>query len=121
MDYRKEITLEQLLTDYGWEEVFGEGSGGNCTQDVSAYDGTDTARCTRADVVEIIAAVNGENDDADWIGLFRLADGRFLAASGECDYTGWDCQAGNTLTVGATLESVIQYGLTAYQRERLTV
>lgn len=45
---------------------------------------------TRGDVIEVIAKVNGENDDADWVGVFRLRDGRYAYLSAGCDYTGWD-------------------------------
>lgn len=117
----KEITLEQLRQDCDWEEVFGEGSGGNCTRDVDSQDGTPTDQFTRANVVEIIAAVNGENDGEDWIGIFRLDDGRVVAATGGCDYTGWDCRAGNTLTVARSIGAAIQFGLTDDQRQRLGI
>ena len=90
----REITLAALVEDYDWGEVFGEGTGGNC--DKSKIDACppgakiDLTPPNRADVVEVIAAVNGENDGPNWVGLFRLKDGRILLASGGCDYTGWD-------------------------------
>lgn len=77
------------------------------------------ATVERADVTSIIAAVNGENDGPDWLGVFTLKDGRFLVASGGCDYTGWDCQAGNNLTVCATMADVLQFGLSPEERGRL--
>ena len=67
----------------------------------------------------VIAAVNGENEYSHWIGVFKLKDGRFLIANGQCDYTGWDCRAGNTLQVGRTLSDVLQYGLTRDELLRL--
>jgi len=85
-----EITMDTLKDDYDWEEVFGEGSGGNCTQDIESLDGTPTDTCPRSDVAEILSAVNGENDGDEWIGVFRMRDGRYLAAVAGCDYTGWD-------------------------------
>ena len=118
---RQEITLEELQTDYDWAEVFGEGTGGNCTQDLDSLDGTSLETCLRRDVAEVIAAVNGANEYDDWVGVFRMRDGRFLAAVGGCDYTGWDCQASNTLTVAATLESLITSGLTPEQCRRLEI
>jgi hypothetical protein len=86
----REITLEELPTDYDWASVFGEENGFNCNSEVHSMDGTSTERMKRTDVVEIIAAVNGEGDGAEWAGVFRLKDGRFLFATGSCDYTGWD-------------------------------
>lgn len=117
----KEITLEELKSDYDWEEVFGEGDGGNTDGTVEGINGCDASPVSREMVVEVLAAVNGENDEDDWLGLFRLADGRFLVAEGECDYTGWDCRACNRLTVFKTLEDAITYGLTPEQQLKLDV
>lgn len=116
-----EITIKELREDYDWSEVFGEGGGGNCSQDVESLDGTSTDVCMRSDVAEIIGAVNGVNDGDEWVGVFRMADGRYLAAVGSCDYTGWDCRAANTLTVASTLERLLETGLTPDQKERLGV
>lgn len=121
-----EITIEDLTSndDYNWREVFGEGSGANTDRRVeptppgAAVSNNDVLR---KDVIKIIAAVNGENDGADWVGLFELRDGRFLVASGGCDYTGWDCQASNNLVVAATLEDAIKFGLDDGQRARLEI
>mgnify|MGYP005999294605 CR=1 FL=1 len=85
-----EISLPELVNDFDWREVFGQGFGGNTDQDVESLDGTDTSVCPIEDVVEIIAAANGENDGDEWLGVFRMRDGRLLAACGSCDYTGWD-------------------------------
>jgi len=74
--------------DYDWTEVFGQGDGGNCTQDVESLDGTHTEVCRIKDIDTIIALVNGENDGDEWIGVFLLRDGRYLAAVGACDLTG---------------------------------
>lgn len=117
-----EITMDELQQSYDWEEVFGEGSGGNCTNETDPCPPDakiDTSPPKRADVTEIIAAVNGDNEGPDWIGVFRLKDGRYLVAQGGCDYTGWDCQASNSMHVGATLDDVLQYGLGVTEFERL--
>jgi hypothetical protein len=118
---KKDITLDELRSSYDWEEVFGEGSGGNTTRDIDSIDGTGTSPFTRQDVVEVIAAVNGENDGSEWVGVFRLADDRYLAAMGWCDYTGWDCRAGNTLTVAETLETAVRFGLSDEARRLLNI
>lgn len=89
----QEITLPVLLTDSDWAQVFADENDGNVSKNTDACppgSDVDTAPPSRTDVVEIIAAVNGENDGQDWEGVFRLADGRYLLASGGCDYTGWD-------------------------------
>lgn len=119
---RIEITLEELLDDYDWAQVFADENAGNVDSAVEPAppgSSVSTAEVSRTDVAEIIAAVNGENDGADWLGLFLLKDGRYLVASGGCDYTGWDCQAGNQLLACATLDDAMQYGLSESERERL--
>lgn len=117
----REITLEELQTSYDWEEVFGEGSCGNTTPVVETVDGTPCDPCPRSEVAEIIAAVNGEHDEDDWVGVFRMKDGRFLLAVAGCDYTGWDCRADNDLTVAASLDALIQMALTPEQCKRLGI
>lgn len=120
----KEIEINELLTSYDWEEVFGEGSGGNCDwviQVVPPGSKVDSSGISRKKVVEIIAAVNGCNDEDDWVGLFLLDDGRYLVAEGGCDYTGWDCQASNSLCVAGSLEDAIKYGLNPEQQSRLGI
>lgn len=118
----KEITLDQLKANSDWEAVFGEDSGGNTDRVVeSAKPGlkVNLDEVSREDVKKIIAAANGENDGADWIGLFELKDGRFLIASGGCDYTGWDCHASNHLAVADSLTTAIRFGLGDSERLRL--
>jgi hypothetical protein len=117
-----EITIEELVNDYDWSEVFGEGTGGNCDGEISVIPPgakVDKSGVSRAMVAEIIAAVNGENDESEWIGVFLLNDGRFLIAEGGCDYTGWDCRAGNSLCVCGSLHDAIKYGLNPEQQKRL--
>ena len=123
---RCEITLEVLRNSHtgnwdslDWAEAFGEGIGGNCTQDIESLDGTSTDPCLRKDVVRILGAVNGENDGEEWVGVFVMRDGRFLSVVASCDYTGWDCLAGNTMTVASSLESLLETGLTPDQKKRL--
>lgn len=90
----KEISLEDLPNDYDWKEVFGEGTGGNTDKALDRCppmsDVSIDSVPMLSDVVEVIAAVNGENEGPDWVGVFRLRDGRILLANGGCDYTGWD-------------------------------
>jgi hypothetical protein len=74
---------------------------------------------TREDVAEIVAIVDGENDGDDWLGVFRLADGRFAALRAGCDYTGWGCQEGGNSDVAPSLEAIVQFGLKADERKRL--
>lgn len=116
-----EADLSEILSSYDWAEVFGEGDGGNCTQDVESLDGTLTDFVLRKNILEVLASANGENDGASWICVVRLNDGRFAACEGSCDYTGWDCYAGNTITVASSFESLIISGLTPDNCNRLEI
>lgn len=114
----------QELNDYNWAEVFGEGSGGNCTAIIpNTPPGieVDGKTFSREDVVEISEMVEGEHDGPDWVVYGRLADGRWFVARGGCDYTGWDCRAGNGGDVANTKDEIIRYGLTQEERERFSI
>lgn len=118
----RDVTLEELVDSYDWREVFGVGGGGNCTDETDAIPpgaAVDTTPPKIEDVVEIYAAVNGENDESDWVGLFRVRDGRFVVAYGGCDYTGWDCRASNQIEVASTAADVVHLGLDKDQLARL--
>jgi uncharacterized protein (TIGR02996 family) len=89
----REVEIDKLASDYDWQEVFGVGSGGNCTPKADACPpgaSVDMTPPVIGEVAEVIAAVNGEPDEEDWLGLFRMNDGRFVVAYAGCDYTGWD-------------------------------
>lgn len=118
---KNEATIEQIQNDYDWQEVFGEGTGGNCTQEVDSHDGTATDPVLRANVVEVLASVNGENDGDSWICIVRLNDGRLACCEGSCDYTGWDCSANNTITVASSFASLIESGVTPEWCRRLDI
>ena len=77
------------LDDNDWAQVFADENAGNVSKDLELH-GCSDAPVSREDVAEIVCMFDGDNDGPDWCGVFRLADGRFLAASGGCDYTGWD-------------------------------
>ena len=75
----------------------------------------------RIDVARVIATSDGENDGADWIGVFELKDGRFAYLTASCDYTGWDCQSGGNAIVSHALDHLLQFGLTEDARGRLAL
>ncbi len=89
-----ETSLGKLRDGYSWLEVFGEdGNAGNTGNEVDPCppdSDVDTSPPTRADIEVILAVSEGEHDEDSWEGVFLLKDGRFLLASGWCDYTGWD-------------------------------
>jgi len=113
------------LDNYDWAEVFGEGSGGNCTpiNPQPQPPDSDVSRATfgREDVAAIIAMEDGEKDEKDWIIYGILKDGRYFSARGGCDYTGWDCQASNSGDVAKTITDIEKFGLTDDERIRFGV
>ena len=46
-------------------------------------------------VVGLVLTQAGENDGPSWKWEVKLEDGTTWKLEGWCDYTGWDCQAGN--------------------------
>lgn len=120
-----EATLEKILEDRNdWEEVFGEASQHNCQAKADVIPpgaNVDPTAPKRTDIARVIASVNGENDGEHWLGVFELKDGRFLFADGWCDYTGWDCQAGNSLELAESLDDLLLYGLNESERKRLGI
>lgn len=117
-----EITIKELLEDSDWAHVFADASCDNVDKTIHVVppgSSVSDAVVSRSDVSQIIAAVNGENDEDDWLGVFLLKDGRFLIAGGGCDYTGWDCRAGNHLAVAKDMDDVLQFGLDDRQKKRL--
>jgi hypothetical protein len=41
-------------------------------------------------ITEILATIEGCNDEADWHWIVRLEGGDYAYITGGCDYTGWD-------------------------------
>lgn len=112
------------IDSYDWAEVFGEGTGGNCTPiipDIPLGSNVNPATFCRNDVAAILGQEEGENDGPDWIVYGQLTDGRFFLARGGCDYTGWDCRAGNSGNVADTLENLIRFGMNEDERSRFKV
>jgi hypothetical protein len=75
----------------------------------------------RIDVAEVLGTSDGENDGANWVGVFRLKDGRFAFLSAGCDYTGWDCQSSGYAVVSHDLSHLIRFGLGEEDRVRLNL
>jgi hypothetical protein len=108
-----------------WGEVFGDETSGNCTKFTPNRSPDDKVTSqepfSREDVELIEGLQEGENDGPDWIVWGRLKDGRWFVARGGCDYTGWDCQAGNSGDVASTRDDIIRFGMTPDERERFQV
>ncbi len=75
------IDLESFKSGYAWRCAFHQAFLGSYG---SEKDGP------IKDVVEVIAAAEGENDGPNWLAVVRMADGRFAKVFAGCDYTGWD-------------------------------
>ena len=83
------------LDNYDWGEVFKYAEPHECEilhkHGPESVLGSDAcvSGFSREDVVEILAIDDGDNDGPDWVGVFRLQDGRFACIRAGCDYTGW--------------------------------
>lgn len=77
------------LDNYDWAQIFADENWGNVTKEIEAH-GCSDAPFTREDVSRIIAMDNDGSEEPIFAGLFQLQDGRYLAATGWHDYTGWD-------------------------------
>ncbi len=110
------------LDDYDWAEVFGEGTGRNCgailPQTIPGDDKTPSHTFSREDVALIKGQVEGDNDGPSWIIYGQLKDGRWFFAEGSCDYTGWDCQAGNGGAIASNEEELIRLLMSPDDRTR---
>lgn len=133
-----ESVLDARICGYDWEHVFQccgavevsymvgnepEYSTAYNNPAVSAAAGSNASAdpFQRVDVAEVIATADGANDEAAWLGVFRLKDGRFAFLSASCDYTGWDCQSGGHAIVSHDLQHLVQFGLGYEDRARLNL
>jgi hypothetical protein len=118
----------ERLNDYNWKEAFGAagkdlytelGRQGCKPVVVQFAKPVSTEPFDREDVAEIIAIDDGENDGPNWIGVFRLKDGRYALIDAGCDYTGWGCREWGVAEVCGTLHEMVRWGLSNEQRKRL--
>jgi hypothetical protein len=111
--------IVEFMENYGWQHAFNEAVNGQC---LDTYNPETDERNFGpvANVAEVYAASEGENDGAIWICVCRMDDGRFAVMRAGCDYTGWDCQASGTMEYFGSLElAVSKLTLTAEEIERL--
>jgi len=134
MKMKDESVLDERIRGYDWEMAFqccGDAEDAEGSWPTSAYNtpsvsaaldsDASAAPFQRVDVAEVIATSDGENDGADWIGVFKLKDGRFAYLTASCDYTGWDCRSGGNAIVSHDLAHLLQFGLTEDARARLAL
>lgn len=80
------MTPEEMRADWDWKHAWHEAEHGGYGPDYDAKgSGSSLDR-----VVEIVAAVEGENDGPDWLCIAKLDDGKYATMRAGCDYTGWD-------------------------------
>ena len=108
----------EVLDGYDWREAF---EFGGDVERVPPGSTISNEAVKREDVVEVLAVDEGENDEAAWIVVGKLADARWFALEAWCDYTGWDCQAGGRAYVAATQDEIVRFGLDNDQRKRLNL
>lgn len=63
--------------------------------------------CTFDDLAEVVRLANGEANGADWLGVFRLNDGRYVAVSASLDYADNARIEGGVSRIADTYEEAI--------------
>jgi hypothetical protein len=111
------MNIEELRANYDWQEAFACAMRDELRA-VPGYVGS-VEPFGVADVAEILATSEGENDGEDWVGAFRLIDGRYAFVSAWCDYTGWGCRDGGIARVAYTLDDLKRLGIDDKARARL--
>lgn len=119
----EKLTIAQMMADFDWKAVFSyaTASGYDGPGKVTAVPG---AACSNAffemdDVAEVYDSADGENDEASWLCVGRLKDGRFFYVTAGCDYTGWGCQSGGEAFVADTADQLYALGFDQDARSRL--
>lgn len=88
-DVPVKVKALKRLREYAWYCAFAPAA--KLSHDVDTID-------------EVIAMVDGENDESPWVGVFKAKDGKLVVVHSSCDYTGWDCQSGGEAYVCDTLD-----------------
>ena len=110
-----EHDLDYIKSDYNWVEVFKYANPEKCVDD----EDISTESFTMDDISEIKALVDGQNDQDDWIAIFKLKDGRFAFIVAWCDFTGWGWQEGGQSLVSSGFLSLMRFGVGIEDRIRL--
>lgn len=117
------MTPDEMRAGRDWQHAWHEaqyGSYGPGYDWENDKEGSAPEDFALAQVVEVVAADDGENDEEDWICITKMSDGRFAVMSAGCDYTGWDCRAGGRIDYFDTLqEACSQNALLEKYRHRL--
>lgn len=76
------------------------------------------AAFSRDGVAEVLALCEGAAHERDWLGVFRLEDGRFASLRARCCGAGWSCHADGGANVARALANLVRYGLTEPEARR---
>lgn len=97
------------LEDWNWSEAF------NAARDIMRVSPPGScngpASFDQEDVAAIYHVAEGQNDGDAWRCAGMFADGMFFYLEAWCDYTGWDCRAGGSITFSPTYEDMMRFGL----------
>jgi len=58
-------------------------------------------------IVDILATIEGENDERNWHWIVRTDEG-FAYVTGGCDNTGWDCQSNCDVFEASTIRDCLR-------------
>ncbi len=61
----------------------------------------------------------GENDEERWIFFVRHQNGYYIFFEAGCDYTGFDCQGGGSITYSKNFYSIWKMGLDEFTRKEI--
>lgn len=61
----------------------------------------------------------GANDEENWTFLVKHKNGYYIFFDAGCDYTGFDCQGGGTITYSRDAKQMWSFGLTQDMRNTL--
>lgn len=85
------LNVKTLMGAYDWEEAM------------------EYAKFRFDQIEKVIMAIEGENDESDWLLLVELKGGGYGGLIAWCDYTGWSCQAGGSSGIFETIEQTHEW------------
>lgn len=113
--------LEVFKSDsYNWISAFDEANYGG-VRNANPLDTVDLSPVRIEDVAQVFGSEEGENDGPSWVCCGLLKDGRAFFMEAGCDYTGWDCQAGGSITVAPTFGVLQRHGMTRNDMHRMGI
>jgi hypothetical protein len=110
----------------GWEEAFVYGWHFVPYFNSKGFVEISNAGFTHCDVTEIIALSKGKKGEKDWIGVFKLKNGKYASLKAGCDKNGWNFMSDDNHTHGwtsmaETKEDIINFVLSDEDKLRLHI